>query len=350
MQRNEEHNCFGRFVPGHASAKDCLKKQSKIYLLLCMQMMTGYIAAFATLFAWTISTFALAKLTRIENAYTLNKAALFFSVFLLGTLVCVIDRLAPWQLFTLPSSSNWLWLGISGILGKSVGDYCGFRAFRIMGARRRSMITTLGPGFTWLSGLIILDESMNWLGIAAMLLTIIFLLLLINSSEEKKEVEKENFGLPLTGLLFGIAAAALTGLAFILSKKTFIETDNNISAFHGTWIRIITAFLALLMYDTLSNKHTDFVKPFLADMNKALLLFATILFGAVLGLSFSLIAITKMNAAVAYTIFSLLPVSVILVSVIFFKKKISGISWLYSLLALAGVMLLVWRDDLIKYF
>jgi threonine/homoserine efflux transporter RhtA len=313
-------------------------------------MATGYLAAFATLLAWTISTFVLAKLTRLENAYTLNKAALFFSIFLLGLLVCLLDRLAPWQLFTLPSSSNWLWLGISGILGKSLGDYCGFCSLRILGARRRSMITTLGPGFTWLAGLIILNENMNWLGIAAMLLTVVFLLLLINNSSEKNEVQKENFGLPLPGLLFGIAAAALTGLAFILSKKTFIETGNNISAFHGTWIRIITAFLALMIYDTLQNKHTDFIKPFLVDKQKALLLFAAILFGAVLGLSFSLIAITKMNAAAAYTIFSLLPVSVTLVSVIFLKKKISLLSWLYSLLAIAGVMLLVWREDLIKYF
>ena len=313
-------------------------------------MITGYIAAFATLFAWTISTFVLAKLTRLQDAYTLNKAALFFSIFLLGLLVCILDGLAPWQLFTLPGSSNWLWLGISGILGKSAGDYCGFCALRILGARRRSMITTLGPGFTWLCGLFILNESMNWLGIAAMLFTVVFLLLLINNSAEKSEVKKENFGAPLTGLLFGIAAAALTGLAFILSKKTFIETGNNISAFHATWIRIITAFSALMIFDTLNNNHTNFIKPFLVDKQKALLLFAAVLFGAVLGLSFSLIAITKMNAAAAYTIFSLLPVSVIVVSVIFFKKKISLLSWLYSMLAVAGVMVLVWREDLIKYF
>ena len=313
-------------------------------------MTTGYIAAFATLFAWTISTFALAKLSRIENAYVLNKAALFFSIFLLGILVCMLDGLAPWQLFTLPSSSNWLWLGISGILGKSLGDYCGFCALRILAARRRSMITTLGPGFTWLFGLIILNESMNWIGIGAMLLTLASLLLFINSSTEKSEVEKENFGLPLPGLLFGIAAAALTGLAFILSKKTFVEPGNALSAYHGTWIRIITAFSALMLYDALRRKPVDFIRPFFAERGKALLLFTGILFGAVLGLSFSLIAITKMNAAAAYTIFSLLPVSVSLASVVFLKKKISMLSWLYSMVAVAGVVLLVWRVEVIIFF
>lgn len=313
-------------------------------------MSTGYIAALATLVAWTISTFVLAKLSRLENVYILNKATLFFSIFLLGFLVCILDGLAPWELITLPNKSNWLWLGLSGILGKSIGDYCGFYAMRILGARRRSMISTLGPGFTLLFGFLLLHEKMNWIGIAAMLLTTISLLFLINSNAEKEEVKKEKFGLPLTGLLFGIAAAALTGFAFILSKKAFVETGRIISEFHATWIRIFIAFFAIVLVDVLRNKHRDFIKQFLFDKQKGLLLFYVILFGAVLGLSFSLIAITRMHAATAYSIFALLPVTIILVSVIFFKKKMTGKSWLFSVLAIAGVLILVWRDIVIKYF
>lgn len=313
-------------------------------------MGTGYLAALGTLFAWTISNFVLAKLTRLVEPSILNRAALFFSIFLLGLLVCMIDGLAPWELFTVPSSSNWLWLGLSGVLGKSIGDYCGFYSMRILGVRRRSMISTLGPGFTWLFGLIILNEKMNSLGVGAMLLTIISLLLLINRTAEKEEVKKEKFGLPLPGLLFGVAAAALTGLAFILSKKTFIETGTKISEFHGTWIRIIVAFLAIMLVDVVRNKHPGFIKPFFFDKQKGGLLFCTILFGVVLGLSFSLIAITRMNAAVAYTIFAMLPVTVILVIVMVHKKRITLLSWVYSILAIAGVIVLVWRDSLIKYF
>lgn len=313
-------------------------------------MDAGLLAALATLFSWTIASFVVAKLSRLEDSYILNKAILFFSIFLLGILVCVMDRLTPWQLFTAPNTSNLLWLGISGILGKSIGDYWSCCSYRILGIRRRSMIITLGPGFTWLFGLIILNEKMNWIGIIAMLITIVFLLLLINSNTEICEVKKENFGLPVPGLLFGIGSAALTGLAFILSKKTFIEKETTISAFHATWVRIITAFFALMIFDIMRNKHTDFIKKFLSDKQKSVLLFLVILFGAVLGLSFSLIAIAKMNAAAAYTTFSLLPVFVILVSVLVYKKKITLQSWIYSIFAIAGVILLVWRDNLIKYF
>lgn len=311
-------------------------------------MTTGYVAALLTLFCWTISIFVLAKLCRLEGSYRLNKAVLFFSIFLLGLLVCVLDGLAPWELFTVPDLSHWLWLGVSGILGKSLGDYLGFRAMRILGARRRSMITTLSPGFTWLFGLIILNETMNWLGVASMLLTIVSLLLLVNTTAEKNEVKKENYGLPIPGLLYGIGGAALTGLAFILSKMTMIKNEISLSAFHGTWIRILVAFLALMIFDLVRSKPTGFVKQFLFDKQKAMLLFWVILFNTVLGLSFSLMAITRMNAAEAYTIFSLVPVTVILVSVIVYKKKISLQSWFYSILAIAGVMLLVWRDVITK--
>jgi drug/metabolite transporter (DMT)-like permease len=313
-------------------------------------MHTGYLAAFATLFAWTISSFVLAKLSRLTDPSILNKAVLFFSIFLLGSLVCILDHLTPWQLFTGANASNWFWLGLSGILGKSIGDYCGFCSMRILGVRRRSMITTLGPGFTLLFGWIILKEEMNWLGIAAMLLTTISLLLLINSTAEKEEVKNEKFGLPLPGLLYGVASAALTGLAFILSKKTFIETDSKLSAFHATWIRILVAFLAIMLVDVVRKKHPSFITPFITGRQKAVLLFLTILFGAVLGLSFSLMAITQMNAAAAYTIFAMLPVTVIAVNVIIYKKKLTLKSWMYSILAIIGVIVLIWRDSLIEYF
>jgi len=306
-------------------------------------MNNGYLFAFITLVSWTVSTFVLAKLSRMEAPASINKAALFLSSFLLAVVICIADDLNPVQLFTKPHTSNWIWLGISGIIGKSIGDYASYQSFRILGARRRTMITTLTPGFAWLFGWLFLNEHMNLFGMAAMLLTIISLLLMINSHLEREEVKEENYGLPLHGLLFGIAASALTGLAFILSKKTFAETGKNISEFHGTWIRIITAFTALLFFDIGRRNPIVFIKPFL-NKQKSGLLFTGVLFGAVIGLSFSLMAVTRMNTAVAFTIFALLPVSIMLVSVVMYKKKVSAKSYLYSLLAIAGVMVLIWRN------
>jgi len=313
-------------------------------------MSTGYLAALGTLFAWTISAFVFEKLSRLVDPKIVNKAVLFFATFLLGMVVCIIDGMKPSELLTVPSSSNWLWLGISGILGKSVGDYCGYSAMRILGARRRTMIATLTPGFIVLFGFVILNETMNWLGIIAMVITLISILILINNTAEKEEVRKENFGLPITGLLLGLAGAALTGVAFVLAKKTIIEPCNRISGFHATWIRVIVAFLALGLFDFVSNKQTDFIRRFIFNRRKAVLLFLGILFGTILGLSFSLIAMANMNTALADTIFSLVPIGVIVTSVIVYKKKINVQNWFYSILAVAGVILMAWSKTLIKYF
>jgi len=308
-------------------------------------MNNGYLFAFITLASWTVSTFELAKLSRLEAPAAINKAALFLSTFLLAAVVCIADDLNPVQLITKPHTSNWIWLSISGIIGKSIGDYLSYNSLRILGARRRTMISTLTPGFAWLFGWLFLKESMSLVSITAMLLTISSLLLMLNSQSEREEVRNEKFGMPLQGLLLGIGAAALTGLAFILSKKTFAENDTNISEFHGTWIRIVTAFTALLLFDIGRNKHTPFIKPFL-NMQKAGLLFTGVLFGAVIGLSFSLMAVTRLNTAVAFTVFALLPVSTMLVSILLFKKRVTPQSWLYSMLAVAGVMLLIWHNHL----
>ncbi len=212
------------------------------------------------------------------------------------------------------------------------------------------MSITLSPGVTWLLGLIILGEKINWLGILAMVLTISSVISLINSSAEKNEIKLEKFGLPWRGFLFDIAAVVLTGIAFILAKITLTKSGTTISAFHGTWIRIITAFGALMIFDIMRNKQTGFFKKIAFNKRKAVLLFFGILFGAVIGLSFSLMAITRLNIAEAYTILSLVPVNVIIISVIVYKKKVSTQSLLYSLLAIAGVIVLIWRDDLIKLF
>lgn len=307
-------------------------------------MNTGYLAAFGTLLSWTVSAFIFGKLTRLTEPGLLNKAILFFSIFLLGIVVCVMDRINPIELFSLPNQSNWLWLGLSGIIGKSLGDYCGLSCLRILGPRRRYMISTLTPGFTLLFGFIILGEKINAIGMAGMFITILSLFLLLNSQTEKAEVKLEKFGNHVWGIFMGLCGAALTAVAFIIAKKGMVQSETSISEFHGTWIRVIVAFIVLFVVDLFLKRNKDFVTGIITNRQKAILLFWGIVFGVILGLSLSLVAITRLEVAVAYTIFSVVPLTVILASVIFFRKKIPWQSWIYSLMAIAGVIVLVWKD------
>jgi drug/metabolite transporter (DMT)-like permease len=69
-------------------------------------------------------------------------------------------------------------------------------------------------------------------------------------------------------------------------------------------------------------------------------------FGPVIGVSLSLYVISQIEVSVAQTIFSLVPVFVLPLAFLFYKEKISLRSLIGVLIALAGVMLLIWRDTI----
>lgn len=310
-------------------------------------MHLGYLAALGTLFCWTIAVFLLGRLSRISEPWALNKISLLYSAVLLGLLVCVKDRLSPIALVNKPSLTQWGWLGLSGILGKTMGDFFGYSCIRILGVRRRSMITTLTPAFTWFFAFQWLGEQINAIGLTGIFLTIIALFLIYKDQEEAKEVQKDAYGTYVKGISMGIAGAALTGIAFVISKKAYGPQQQSISEFHGTWIRVIAALLTVLVADLFRKKREPLVKTFLANNRTFLLLTGSVVFGTILGLSFSLVAITHLPVAVAYTIFALVPLLVMITEAIKGQSRIKQKQWLFALLAIIGVCLLLWRNHLL---
>jgi len=71
------------------------------------------------------------------------------------------------------------------------------------------------------------------------------------------------------------------------------------------------------------------------------------LLGPVTGVTLSLFAIQKLEVAVAQTIFALLPLFVLPINYLFYKEKITFQSIFACLIALTGVVLLIWRNTLI---
>lgn len=64
-----------------------------------------------------------------------------------------------------------------------------------------------------------------------------------------------------------------------------------------------------------------------------------------MGVTLSLFAIQKLEVAVAQTIFALLPLFVLPISLIIYKERITSQSVFACLLALVGVLLLIWRNE-----
>ena len=79
-------------------------------------------------------------------------------------------------------------------------------------------------------------------------------------------------------------------------------------------------------------------------------MFLGTLFGPVMGVSLSLLAIQHMEVAAAQTIFALLPIVVLPINYFYYKEKITIQAIGACLIAILGVVILIWRNSLMNYF
>ena len=311
----------------------------------------GFLFAAGTLLCWTIGTYSFTSAARILSPSVLNKGRLLISIFILSGLTCLLNWISPFQLFYLPSREDWFWFGLSGIAGLVFGDYCGFTAMKILGPRRSSMLSIVAPGFTLVFGLLIIDEKINWVGILGIFITIASIFFILNDDQEKLEAKREDHGKYWLGILMGIGSAFGQGLGLVLAKKGL---DGNhfggISPIHIVWIRVFVAFWVVFLMGVF--RKDPFSNISLIFKNKAGLKYALqgIIISSVLGLSFSIEALKYLDVSVAQTIFSLLPVTVVIFGQIIFKHKITRRVLLFSILAISGVLVLIWRNWMMKHF
>ena len=89
-----------------------------------MNQTTGIIAALITLGCWTIGTFSFTKASKLYAPVSVNRVRLLYALILLSFITCIAFQINPIVLFSKPVAMQWVWLGISGIIGLSIGSFC----------------------------------------------------------------------------------------------------------------------------------------------------------------------------------------------------------------------------------
>ena len=110
----------------------------------------------------------------------------------------------------------------------------------------------------------------------------------------------------------------------------------------------IFSFLnSAILFSIITGRFLEFTLPVIKNKNNGIpfILMGT-LFGPVMGVTFSLMAVKKLDVAVAQTIFALLPVIVLPINYFIYKERITLSAILACLISIAGVFLLIWRNQL----
>lgn len=309
-----------------------------------MNMGIGYLAACVTLLSWTVGTFAFTHASREANPSSVNRVRLLYAFVVLSFLVMFFLDKNPLQLFSDPSAEQYMWFGLSGFIGLTLGDYFAFTAYSILGGRRTSLFSCFAPGAALLAAYVFLEEHINWIGISGMAISISGILLLILSRKEQDGVKKEGSEHFVKGIVFAALGAVGQGVGLVLAKKGFECSPAQFNPMYATWMRMFAASICVYAIGAFKiNLWSEFKTITFSGKKIRPILIGT-LFGPVIGVSFSLLAASHLHASVAQTIFSLLPASVLIASVLVFKEKVPAKSYLAVLVSIMGVLLLVWRD------
>ncbi len=299
-------------------------------------MEIGLLAALGTLACWTVGTFSFTEASQKAGAIAVNRVRLLLAALLL-TLLNLLIGITPTNV------AAWGWLAMSGLVGLTIGDHFAFSAYQLMGSSRTSLFATFAPAAALLFGFVLLGEQLNTIGLLGMAVSAAGLLVFLQ--QQRKEATIIPMPVVMKGSLYAFLGAVCQGAGLVLAKKGM--EAGQIGPIQATAMRMIAATIAIYAIGLVRNVDLNAeMRQVMGIKSHRTPVLRGVLFGPVMGVSLSLLAALKLEVAVAQTLLSLLPLSVLGIASLRGKEQPGPAAWWGALLGLAGVMILVWRDQL----
>lgn len=310
-------------------------------------------ALLATL-SWALCIFPFTQAARRLGPVSLNHFRLLVAVLIMAIISLFFSTNDFLSLFSEEFLGAWLWLGLSGIIGLTIGDHYGFAMYAILGPRLGSVLTTFAPASTLIISYFLIGEVLSWIGILGMFITIIGIIWISLSKRERLQIPDHGHGSIRLGVIYGLLAAICQGAGLVLAKRGMLadhSMHSDINPIHATFIRLLIATFSLYLYTIIKGNLSKIYVPILKNQNNGLrFAIAGTLLGPVLAVSLSLFTVTLIKASVAQTIFSLVPVFALILAYFFLKEKISYRSFVGVIVAISGVIILIWREQIKNLF
>jgi drug/metabolite transporter (DMT)-like permease len=291
----------------------------------------GELAALATSFFFAMTALIFTQTGRMVGSQVTNRMRLTFALIYLVIINVVLFR-EP-----LPFSaegSRWLWLGLSGIIGLSLGDAFLFQALVSVGPRLGTLLLSLAPIFGSIIAWIFFGEILTALQITGIILALAGIAWVVTSHEEPPNTPH---GHTQRGVIFGVLAGLGQAVGLVLSKQGMF---GEFSPFQANAIRMLAAVIFTWGWTAFDGKIGATFTTLRGKSHVLRLLALGALVGPLLGVSASLLAVQHAEIGVASTLMALPPVVILPISYFAFKEKIGWQAILGTLLAIAGVAVL----------
>ena len=292
----------------------------------------GEISALITAFLWSGTSIAFTAASKRIGSLQLNINRMLLALILLFLTIVVgnIDYSI--------SCSQIYFLVLSGIAGLVLGDTFLFKAFQYIGARVGMIIMAFVPAISTILALIFLDETISFVGLLGMLITLSGIYIVII---EKKEIHYTKVKTNKLGIFYGFLGALGQASGLILAKFAFIE--GNINGFVATFVRISSSVVIMLLAALVVRRYKNPVKIYSKDTKALVATIIGTILGPFLGITFSLISIEYTKVGIASTLMAMVPVIMLPLVRFYYKERLNWRAIAGAFMAVGGVAILFLR-------
>ncbi|MGD0706817.1 MAG: DMT family transporter [Anaerolineaceae bacterium] len=292
----------------------------------------GEIAALFTSLCWSISAIGFTKSSQQVGSQATNRVRVLLALLALILINTVLyGQPLPLQADT----SRWVWLSISGVIGLSLGDAFLFQAYYEIGPRLGLLLLSLAPVFGAAIAWIFFGQALTLLQFVGIVVTLGGIgWVVMDCPEEGEGQPRRGAG---RGILFGVLAALGQAIGLVFSQQGMA---GDFSPFAGTLIRMLAAVIALWIVAVFQHQAKTTVDSMRTQPKAFGWISFGALFGPVIGVSASLLAVQYTGIGVASTLMALPPVFMLPISYFVFKERFGWQAIAGTLVAIIGVALL----------
>ena len=306
----------------------------------------GEISALAASACWVITALVLASAGRVVGATVVNAVRIFIAICIL----CIIHWIAYENLWPEIDNFSLLYLAISGVIGLAIGDQFLYRALIDAGPRLTTLVITSTPALTAIIAFAVLHETLSYVDVLAMLLTMSGIAIAILTRGKKNPNKK--YPRVKIGILFAFLGALGQAIGLVFAKLGMEESNpdivhtlyqSGVTPLSATYIRMcfggVGAIVLLLFY--LLFKSSTREKNCRINFQVFFCILAGTIFGPVLGVWLGLISIENMDTGIAATLMSLSPIMILPFAKIIEKEQITTNAVVGAIVSIMGVALLL---------
>jgi drug/metabolite transporter (DMT)-like permease len=294
---------------------------------------SGELAAIGTALCWGTSTSLFVTAGRRMGAVLLNRLRLSVASILLVSTLWAVQG-SPWPA---ASGSQLALLAVSGLLGFVAGDSFYFKSLLLLGGGKAALLMATTPILTAFLAQVFLHEPLGpraWLGIVVVLTGLVTVLY------GRAPATSTGGESRLRGVLFGLTAAFLSSIGFVLSK---IVLHQGLDALSATTVRIGAAVPALWLLAPVLGGSRARTLAALRDRDATRAMLGGAVLGPYLGVTMALFALQHAETAVATSIFSCYPLLAIFLGARFQREPVTFRTVAGALLTVGGVVILFMR-------